>query len=154
MKKERRRRALALLLCAALTMPAGGALAEAIAPEQGAEPLVEMIVPETPAKTYKAFEMEWEYVQDVLIVRVRGASEAPVNVTLYDDQPELDPIETRVMLTQQVLEAGSGDVEFALLTPGESLVYRCDWGVLEAHMDESGVLSCLILRDAMPETLY
>lgn len=42
----------------------------------------------------------------------------------------------------------------ALLTPGESLVYRCSWGVLEAHMDEGGVLSCLILRDAMPETLY
>ena len=45
-----------------------------------------------------------------------------------------------------------------LLEPGESLVYACDNGqypmVLEAHLDESGVLSCIILRDAMPETLY
>lgn len=42
----------------------------------------------------------------------------------------------------------------ALLVPGESLVYACAWGVLEAHLDGDGVLSCLILRDAMPETLY
>lgn len=38
----------------------------------------------------------------------------------------------------------------ALLTPGESLVYTCKAYVLEAHMDEGGVLNCLILRDAMP----
>jgi len=42
----------------------------------------------------------------------------------------------------------------ALLTPGESLLYTCEGCVLEAHMDDGGVLSCLILRDAMPETLY
>ena len=39
----------------------------------------------------------------------------------------------------------------ALLVPGESLVYACAGGVLEAHMDEDGVLSCLILRLDMPE---
>lgn len=41
-----------------------------------------------------------------------------------------------------------------LLEPGESLVYTCERLVLEAHLDEEGVLDCLILRDAMPETLY
>ena len=38
----------------------------------------------------------------------------------------------------------------ALLAPGESLVYACEWGALEAHMNEEGVLDCLIMRDAMP----
>lgn len=42
----------------------------------------------------------------------------------------------------------------ALLVPGESLLYACEGYVLEAHLDADGVLSCLILRDAMPETLY
>lgn len=42
----------------------------------------------------------------------------------------------------------------ALLVPGESLVYVCKGGVMEAHLDEEEILSCLILRDAMPETLY
>ena len=41
-----------------------------------------------------------------------------------------------------------------MLEPGESLLYRCDQAVLQAHLDEDGVLSCLILRDAMPESLY
>ena len=42
----------------------------------------------------------------------------------------------------------------ALLVPGESLLYACEGYVLEAHLDADGVLSCLILRDAMPEPLY
>lgn len=41
-----------------------------------------------------------------------------------------------------------------MLDPGESLFYTCENFVLEAHMDEDGVLACLILRDAMPEMLY
>lgn len=53
-----------------------------------------------------------------------------------------------------VLDYGEDAAYDALLVPGESLVYACEGFVLEAHMDESGVLSCLILRDAMPETLY
>lgn len=42
----------------------------------------------------------------------------------------------------------------ALLEPGESL-YFVELGkpVLQAHFDESGVLSCVILRNAMPESL-
>ena len=43
---------------------------------------------------------------------------------------------------------------YALLVPGESLLYACEGYVLEAHLDADGVLSCLILRDAMPEPLY
>jgi hypothetical protein len=39
----------------------------------------------------------------------------------------------------------------ALLVPGESLVYVCKGGVMEAHLDEAGVLDCLIFRRDMPE---
>lgn len=42
----------------------------------------------------------------------------------------------------------------ALLEPGESLFYTQEGNVLQAHFDEDGVLSCLIIRDALPETLY
>lgn len=38
-----------------------------------------------------------------------------------------------------------------LLEPGESLLYTCGGYVLQAHVDAGGVLSCLMLRDAMPE---
>ncbi|MBR2941866.1 MAG: hypothetical protein IKB82_00555 [Clostridia bacterium] len=45
-----------------------------------------------------------------------------------------------------------------MLEPGESLVYALGKGarpmVLQAHLDGDGVLSCIILRDAMPESLY
>ena len=42
----------------------------------------------------------------------------------------------------------------AMLEPGTSLLYEISGRVLQAHVDESGVLSCLILRSAMPEGLY
>lgn len=42
----------------------------------------------------------------------------------------------------------------AMLEPGESLFFEEMGSVLQAHFDESGVLSCLILRSAMPESLY
>ena len=42
----------------------------------------------------------------------------------------------------------------ALLEPGTSLLYEVAGRVLQAHVGEDGVLSCLILRDAMPERLY
>ena len=41
----------------------------------------------------------------------------------------------------------------ALLEPGESLFFD-DTGILQAHFDEDGVLSCVILRDSIPESLY
>ena len=43
---------------------------------------------------------------------------------------------------------------FRTVEPGESLFYEAGEVVLEAHFDAQGVLSCLILRDAMPEGLY
>lgn len=49
---------------------------------------------------------------------------------------------------------GEDEAFDVMLDPGESLLYRCDRAVLQAHLDEDGVLSCLILRDAMPESLY
>ena len=42
-----------------------------------------------------------------------------------------------------------------MLEPGESLLYTCSQElVLEAHLDEDGVLACVILRGGMPESLY
>ena len=47
-----------------------------------------------------------------------------------------------------------GDAAFdAMLEPGRSLYYRLA-SILQLHVDEDGVLSCVILRDAMPESLY
>lgn len=42
----------------------------------------------------------------------------------------------------------------AMLEPGESLYFGDERNVLQAHFDESGVLSCVIIRSAMPESLY
>ncbi|MBQ4265228.1 MAG: hypothetical protein IJB85_06925 [Clostridia bacterium] len=42
----------------------------------------------------------------------------------------------------------------ALLEPGISLYYEIEGRVLQLHFDEIGVLSCVILRAAMPESLY
>jgi len=39
----------------------------------------------------------------------------------------------------------------ALLEPGESLFFEESGGVLQVHFDESGVLSCLILRMELPQ---
>lgn len=41
-----------------------------------------------------------------------------------------------------------------LIDPGESLFYRFESYVLQAHLDEDGVLACVILREGMPENLY
>ena len=41
----------------------------------------------------------------------------------------------------------------ALLEPGESLFFEEMETVLQAHFDENGLLSCLILRTALPESL-
>lgn len=42
----------------------------------------------------------------------------------------------------------------AMLCPGRSFYYAVEGKVLQLHMDENGVLSCVILRSAMPESLY
>lgn len=42
----------------------------------------------------------------------------------------------------------------AMLEPGESFFFAQEGNVLQAHFDENGLLSCLILRNAMPESLY
>lgn len=42
----------------------------------------------------------------------------------------------------------------AMLETGRSLYYEIEGNVLQAHFDENSVLSCLILRDALPESLY
>ena len=42
----------------------------------------------------------------------------------------------------------------AMLETGRSLYYEIEGNVLQAHFDENSVLSCLILRDVLPESLY
>lgn len=42
----------------------------------------------------------------------------------------------------------------AMLEPGRSFYYEVEGRVLQLHVDEDGLLSCVILRDAMPESLY
>lgn len=42
----------------------------------------------------------------------------------------------------------------AMLEPGKSLLYAIAGRALQLHFDEGGVLSCIILRSAMPESLY
>ena len=41
-----------------------------------------------------------------------------------------------------------------MLEAGESLFFELSGRILQAHVNENGVLSCLNLRDAMPEDLY
>ena len=48
-----------------------------------------------------------------------------------------------------------GDTAFdAMLSPGKSLFFDVEGRALQLHFDESGVLACVILRKAMPESLY
>lgn len=42
----------------------------------------------------------------------------------------------------------------ALLDPGESLLYEVAGHVLQLHFGQDGALACVILRDALPESLY
>ena len=59
---------------------------------------------------------------------------------------------------QETLLYDEDDAFDMMLEPGESLIYACSGAVsplfVQAHFDEAGVLSCLILRDAIPESLY
>lgn len=41
-----------------------------------------------------------------------------------------------------------------LLDPGETLYYPMGGNILQAHLDEDGVLACLILRDEIPQSLF
>lgn len=42
----------------------------------------------------------------------------------------------------------------AMLEPGRSMYYEIEGNVLQMHFDERDILSCVILRDAMPESLF
>lgn len=54
--------------------------------------------------------------------------------------------------TQSIDEDTAFDM---MLEPGENLLYRFGEHVFQAHVDEEGVLACLILRASMPEeSLY
>lgn len=65
-------------------------------------------------------------------------------------------MEAVALLGEPAVEAAfDRDAAFdAMLEPGKSLYYEIAGRALQLHFDESGVLSCVILRDAMPESLY
>lgn len=42
----------------------------------------------------------------------------------------------------------------AMLQPGKSFYFNVEGRALQLHFDESGVLACVIIRKAMPESLY
>ena len=42
----------------------------------------------------------------------------------------------------------------AILQPGKSFYFNVEGRALQLHFDESGVLACVIIRKAMPESLY
>lgn len=60
------------------------------------------------------------------------------------------------LLGEPAVEAAFDEDEAfdAMLEPGKSLYYEIAGRALQLHFDESGVLACVILRDAMPESLY
>ena len=57
-----------------------------------------------------------------------------------------EPLETRAYDADEAADR--------MLEAGESLFFELSGRILQAHVNENGVLSCLILRDAMPEDLY
>ena len=58
-------------------------------------------------------------------------------------------------ITQMLDKPVDEDAAFdAMLEPGTSLYFAVSGRVLQLHFDEDGVLSCVILRESMPERLY
>ena len=56
-------------------------------------------------------------------------------------------------LSGKIFRCGES-ADFADLCGSQIAVFQQLQGILQAHVNENGVLSCLILRDAMPEDLY
>ena len=120
-----------------------------------------------------------DYTTDALVYpleRVRGfAVEIPKYAETEEEQTPISAIRaSRVSMAGLLTTGRSTEAELiallgepdgeivldeddaldAMLEPGTSLLYAVSGRVLQAHVGEDGVLSCLILRDAMPERLY
>ena len=120
-----------------------------------------------------------DYTTDALVYpleRVRGfAVEIPKYAETEEEQTPISAIRaSRVSMAGLLTTGRTTDAELiallgepdreivldeddafdAMLEPGTSLLYAVSGHVLQAHVGEDGVLSCLILRDAMPERLY
>ena len=120
-----------------------------------------------------------DYTTDALVYpleRVRGfAVEIPKYAETEEEQTPISAIRASRVSMAGLLTAGKtteaeliallgepdqeivldeDDALDAMLEPGTSLLYALSGRVLQVHMGEDGVLSCLILRDAMPERLY
>jgi len=65
-------------------------------------------------------------------------------------------VQALALLGEPVMEKDfDEDAAFdAMLEPGNSLYYDVEGRVMQLHFDENGVLSCVILRAEMPETLF
>ena len=119
-----------------------------------------------------------DYTTDALVYPMEGMRGFALEIPKYADTDEEETrvsavrasrIATRGLMTGkttvEVLYSIFGEPDMALvldeeaaadalLEPGESLFFEDMSSVLQAHFDEDGVLSCLILRDALPESLY
>ena len=120
-----------------------------------------------------------DYTTDALVYpleRVRGyAVEIPKYAETEEEQTPVSAIRaSRVSMAGLLTTGKTTDAEIiallgeparelvfdedaaldAMLEPGTSLLYEISGRVLQAHVGEDGVLSCLILRSAMPESLY
>ena len=78
------------------------------------------------------------------VIAIHGGAGAITRAQLSPEQEKryIDALYAIVETGQKMLEAG------------ESLFFELSGRILQAHVNENGVLSCLILRDAMPEDLY
>ncbi|MGN0775880.1 MAG: hypothetical protein ACI4MM_04290 [Candidatus Ventricola sp.] len=120
-----------------------------------------------------------DYTTDALVYpleRVRGyAVEIPKYAETEEEQTPVSAIRaSRVSMAGLLTTGTTTDAEIiallgeparemvfdedaafdAMLEPGTSLLYELSGRVLQAHVGEDGVLACLILRSAMPESLY
>lgn len=120
-----------------------------------------------------------DYTTDALVYpleRVRGyAVEIPKYAETQEEQTPISAIRSSRISLADLLTTGKTTEEEtlallgepareqtydedaaldALLVPGRSLYFEVAGRVLQTHFDEDGVLSCVILRSAMPEGLY
>ncbi|MBQ7887060.1 MAG: hypothetical protein IJ313_09235 [Clostridia bacterium] len=120
-----------------------------------------------------------DYTTDALVFpleRVRGfAVEIPKYAETQEDETPISAIRASRISFGNLLTTGkTTDVEAmkllgdpaktvlydedaafdAMLEAGASLFYEIEGNVLQLHFDQEDVLACVILRDAMPESLY
>ena len=90
---------------------------------------------------------------DTPISAIRASRISFANLLTTGKTTEMEVV---ALLGEPVMEKNfDEDAAFdAMLEPGRSLYYEISGRVLQLHVNEEGVLACVILRVAMPESLY